>query len=227
MLPIGRNGCFTKRPVGSVTCARVVHRVGRNAGWGAGPDEIVSELEAIGVLAGAAQSRRTTALRLAETLRSRERTPRGRWLAGVLEDVAAGACSVLEHGYLTRVERAHGLPRAERQVRVTATLGVTYRDAEYDDLVLELDGRLFHNTARQRDRDFDRDLDVAVDGRTSVRLGYGQVFDRPCRTAERIALLLTQRGWTGTPVRCGPDCPLRGVWLSPGDSHTPHKRRAG
>lgn len=38
------------------------------------------------------------------------------WLRDVLEDVALGTCSLLEHGYLTRVERPHGLPRCLRQV---------------------------------------------------------------------------------------------------------------
>ncbi len=60
-----------------------------------------------------------------------------------------------------------------------------YRDVTYDDLDLELDGRLYHDNVEQRDRDLDRDLDAAVAQRTAVRLGYGQVVDRPCRTAGR------------------------------------------
>lgn len=59
----------------------------------------------------------------------------------MLADLDQGTTSVLEHGYLNAVERAHGLPRAERQVRVTGQLGVIYRDAEYpSDVVVELDG---------------------------------------------------------------------------------------
>jgi hypothetical protein len=106
-------------------------------------------------------------------------------------------------------------------------LGVVYRDAQYDDLLIELDGRLFHNSAAQRDRDLDRDLDAAVERRASVRLGYGQVFDRPCHTAARIATLLVRRGWAGPPVACGPTCVLRGGWLPLGDSEAPHNRNAG
>jgi hypothetical protein len=185
------------------------------------------ELEAIGAIAEAVQSRRTTALRMLGTLEQRERMTRRRWMLAVLRDVADGAASVLEHGYLTRIERPHGLPRAQRQVRASATLGVVYRDVEYADLVLELDGRLFHDTAAQRDRDLDRDLDAAAEGRVSVRIGYGQVFDRPCTTAARVALLLIQRGWTGVPARCGPDCDLRGVLLSPTGSQPPRKEIAG
>ncbi len=170
-----------------------------------------SDLDALGVLAAAVGSRRTTACRLLGRLEVRLRSPRRAWLAGVLEDIALGTCSVLEHGYLDLVERAHDLPSADRQRRVTATLGVTYRDAEYAELALELDGRVFHDSAEQRDRDLDRDLDAAVDGQTSIRLGYGQVFGRPCLTARRIGVLLQQRGWTGAPTPCGPGCRLDGA----------------
>lgn len=65
----------------------------------------------------------------------------------VLEDVATGVYSVLEHRYLTRVERPHGLPTARRQRVVRAGRGPAYRDVEYPTigLVVELDGRLGHD----------------------------------------------------------------------------------
>jgi hypothetical protein len=168
-------------------------------------------VDALGVLAAAVQSRRTTARRMLVSLDARARSPRREWVAGVLEDVAEGACSVLEQGYLRQVERAHRLPRAERQTRVTATMGVIYRDASYPTMYVELDGRLFHDNPAQRDRDLDRDLDAAVDGRSTIRLGYGQVFDRPCLTAARLATLLHQRGWRGQACPCGPTCPVGGA----------------
>ncbi|MET1059435.1 MAG: hypothetical protein ABWX84_07545 [Nocardioides sp.] len=83
-------------------------------------------------------------------------------MSGVLRDVAEGTCSVLEHGYLHLVERAHGLPSAQRQLHATGSVGVVYRDADYGLLVVELDGRLFHDSTEQRDRDFERDLDCAL-----------------------------------------------------------------
>ena len=166
-----------------------------------------SDFDCLGELARAVQGRRTTAGRLLARLADRDRIARRDWIAAVLRDVADGACSVLEHGYLTRVERAHGLATARRQVRDRPGAGVVHRDVEYDGgLVVELDGRLFHDTAAQRDLDFDRDLDAAVAGKQSVRLSYGQVFDRGCRTAARIALLLRAHGWSGRLDRC-PDCP--------------------
>jgi len=169
-----------------------------------------SELAAIGVLADLCQSRRTTAGRILEAVQSRQRIERRAWLQGVLTDIADGTCSTLEHGYLVRVERAHGLPRGERQVAVRARVGVALRDVDYDPLplVVELDGRLFHDSSGQRDLDLDRDLDAVVDGRSTVRLGWGQVFERPCYTAARISALLIRSGWTGRPHMCGPDCGL-------------------
>lgn len=163
------------------------------------------ELDMIATLARAVQKRHTTAARLADTLGNRTRAPRRDLVRGVLEDVAHGTCSVLEHGYLTRVERAHGMLAAERQQRGTCSLGVVYRDAAYGGLIVELDGRLFHDTVAQRDADVERDLDAALDGRETVRLSWGQVFGRPCSTADKVSRLLVARGWPAARP-CGPGC---------------------
>lgn len=168
-----------------------------------------TDLAAVGVLAESLQSRRTTAARLQDALSKRRRTPRRSWLDSVLADLADGTCSVLEVGFLRRVERPHGLPRGRRQVRAVGAMGAAYRDAEYDGLVIELDGRLFHDNARQRDRDMDRDLDTHAEGRAPVRLGYGQVFGRPCATAARLEAVFRRQGWRGRARPCGPGCVLR------------------
>jgi len=129
----------------------------------------------------------------------------------VLTDIAAGSCSALEHLFLTRVVRAHGIPDPSRQLPRTVVEATgthrEYRDAEWtqEAVVAELDGRLFHDNARQRDRDLERDLDDAVDGKVAVRLGWGQVTRRSCRTAQRLGALLTTRGWVGTTTNC-PEC---------------------
>jgi hypothetical protein len=158
------------------------------------------DMTAVAVLADAVQARRTTAPRLRATVAARQRVARRAFLLGVLTDIAEGTCSVLEHGYLTRVERAHGLPRGRRQAGGRSV----FRDVLYDDFgqVVELDGRMFHDSARQRDADLDRDLEAAVQGLGTVRLGWGQVFGRPCQTAERLAVLLRVRGWTGQLRGC-------------------------
>jgi len=169
-----------------------------------------SDFDALGELSRVVQSRRTTAYRLSETLRGRERVPRRRWLESVLADVASGTCSVLEHGYLYRVERAHGLARARRQVRDRLGPGVVFRDVLYEGgTVVELDGRLFHDTTAQRDRDYDRDLDAAASGQRTLRLSWGQVFDRPCWTTVRVVRVLVASGCPVAARPCSPGCSLR------------------
>jgi hypothetical protein len=167
-----------------------------------------SEMEAIGAIARAVQSQRTTAVRMAQTLSTRSRAPRRAFLGGVLADVATGTCSVLEHAYLTGVERPHGLPKALRQVREVTASGVVYRDVKLLGVPIELDGRLVHDTVEQRDRDFERDLDAMVAGTGTVRLSWGQVVGRPCRTADKLSALVRLRG--GPPAHpCGPGCAVR------------------
>lgn len=192
--------------------------------WNVGPPRLRYEEAAIDVAAKAStdfraldslsraiQSRRTTAQHMLVSARRRTRLARRDWIESVLADVAAGACSVLEHGYLNRVERAHGLGDPRRQVFDKLGAGSVYRDVHYPcGLVVELDGRLFHDTTEQRDRDLDRDLDVAAEGDQTVRLSYGQVFDRACWTAVRVARVLRLNGWPGDPVACGVDCVVRG-----------------
>lgn len=141
---------------------------------------------------------------------SRARLRRRRLVLAVLDDVEAGACSVLERGYLTRVERAHCLPRAVRQLVRRTDAGVEYRDVEYVEfgLVVELDGRVGHDGWAAGGRDADRDLDDRAAGRETVRLRHQQVFDTPCRTATRVGAILRRRGWAGSPRSCGPECVL-------------------
>ncbi len=168
-----------------------------------------SELDAVGAIARAVQGRHTTAVRMQEVLASRSRAPRRAFLEAVLADVADGTCSVLEREYAARVERPHDLPRGRRQLRVGTVSGVVYRDSAFRQLLIELDGRLFHDTAEQRDRDHERDLDAAVAGQGSVRLTWGQVVGRPCSTAAKVSLLLERCGVPGGRP-CGPTC----AWLA-------------
>jgi hypothetical protein len=165
-----------------------------------------SDLDAVAALADACGSRRTTAARLLRTLDQRPRVRRRTWLEGVLGDVAEGTCSVLEHGYLDLVERPHGLPTGRRQASRRHAGSTTSRDVDYDGLVVELDGRLFHDSPHARDLYLERDLDAAIGGSETIRLGYGQVFDRGCSTAAKLGLVLRRRGWDGRPTPCA-GCP--------------------
>jgi hypothetical protein len=84
---------------------------------------------------------------------------------------------------------------------------VAYRDAAYGEtLLVELDGRLFHDSTTQRDADFERDLDAAVGGQSTPRLSWGQVFDRPCSTAAKVARILQAHGIDCRPRACGLGC---------------------
>ncbi|VXC27903.1 hypothetical protein [Nocardioides sp. AX2bis] len=202
----------------------VVHQVARldeTVLWNLGPprqrypDAVLdaaaaagTELDRVAVLARAAGSRRTTVAQVVAALAHRTRYPRRRWTEDVLRDAAAGTCSVLEHRYLVGVERAHGLPRARRQQREAGVTGVVYRDVALGAAVVELDGRLHHDDPVARDEDLERDLDVAVSGRATVRLGWGQVVGRPCRTATKVAAFLRQHGVEAYARPCGPGCPV-------------------
>ncbi len=159
-------------------------------------------------LAADLQTRELRVQDLRGALASRRRHGARQVVGALLDDLESGACSVLERGYLD-LERRHGMPGADRQQQDSLGGRTIYRDAPYADLglVVELDGRAFHDTAAARDRDADRDLDTRVaDGSETVRLTHGQVFDRGCETVRKVATLLERRGWAGPFVSC-PDCP--------------------
>jgi len=180
--------------------------------------------DAIALIGDACQQWRTTADRLRNTLRDYPRMRHRGMLAQVLEDAAEGVYSVLEHRYLTKVERPHGLPTARRQRRVRPGRSSAYRDVEYLGLytVVELDGRLGHEQANDRWDDMDRDVGSATMGDLTLRLSWQQVED-PCRTASAVGRILAARGWTGQLVACSRNCPVTGVW---GDLQSPRDRES-
>lgn len=163
------------------------------------------------LLAEATWSRQTDARTIAATLGRRRGGANHALLAGMLDDLALGACSVLEREYLHRVERAHGLPCAERQVGATA-VGRVQRDVEYRPfaVVVELDGRAFHESPQAFDQDLGRDLATAAlrhgSDRVTLRVGWGQVLRDACSTAGHVGDVLRSKGWEGTLRRC-PQCP--------------------
>jgi hypothetical protein len=171
----------------------------------------------IAALADACQSRRTTAARLSDQLTELRNLPGRSDLLTVLQDVASGAHSVLEHRYLTRVERPHRLPTARRQRRVRPGRRPAYRDVEYlgGKVVVELDGRLGHDATLDRWADLERDVESAVLGGQTLRFGWGQVLD-PCRVAAAVGVLLGQAGWRGRPKPCGPSCSVGDLRRVPG-----------
>ena len=163
----------------------------------------------VAVLSDVVQRRRTNYLGLERALALRPRLAGRAEIAALLSDLKTGANSFLEHAYLVLVERPHGLPIAERQFVSRAGGRRAERDAIYRlfGVYVELDGRAFHDNARARDRDMERDLNAAVEASAlTIRLGHGQVSQRPCSTAAKVATLLRRGGWTGEFIRC-PNCP--------------------
>ncbi len=166
--------------------------------------------EVVAVASVVCQQRRTTPARLLRELRRRDRHAHRQFLEALLCDVAAGAETPLEIGFLRRVERAHGLPRGRRQHRMPTTGGLMVVDVFYEDsrTIAELDGRIGHEAPF---RDEERDNFAAVRGGTTLRYGWVAVFERPCRVAGQLGGVLLDRGWAG-PIRpCGPGCPAPGV----------------
>jgi very-short-patch-repair endonuclease len=165
--------------------------------------------DAMSWIARACGSRCTTAARIAAALAAR---PKLRWrteLRLAVDDAEKGAHSSLEMRYIRDIERAHRLPTAQRQVSVRRDGRRQFKDAEYEayGVVVEIDGRASHPDD-QRWRDLRRDNAVVADGGAPLRYGTADLTDRPCQVAAQLAQVLRFRGWTGTPVRCGPSCEL-------------------
>jgi hypothetical protein len=165
---------------------------------------------AVTLMTDICQQRLTTPARLTLAIRDRPGLRLGSFLADLLDDVASGTHSYLELTYLRGVERAHNLPTGQRQSRASDGTRIYYRDVAYEafGVVIELDGRLGHESGSDRWADLERDMFTASQGSVTVRLGYGQVLANPCRTAGAIAMLLRRRGWIGRLKRCGPQCRL-------------------
>ncbi len=163
--------------------------------------------EAFGWLARACSRRLTTASLLSAAMAAR---PKMRWrteLTNALDDVAAGVHSVLEWRYVRNVEVRHGLPRAERQAISLAGNRTRYLDNQYQKfgVVVELDGGAAH-PAESRWRDIHRDNASAAAGMVTLRYGWADITEHPCRVASEIAAALHRGGWTGRLRPCGPAC---------------------
>jgi hypothetical protein len=165
--------------------------------------------DAITWITRACGRRLTTEERLRSAMAARKKM---RWraeLSDVLGAVGGGVHSVLEHRYLRDVERAHGLPRSRRQVRVVIDGRAVYRDAYYEEylVAIELDGRASHPDD-ERWRDYRRDLQAAADAIVTYRLSWRNVDRDGCETAALLARALQRRGWKGQPKPCSPRCPV-------------------
>ncbi len=162
------------------------------------------------VLLDTCRQRRTTPERVLNELDALPRLPGRSTLRRILLDADQGVHSLIEHAYLHRVERAHGLPPATRQVRVSEGGRTIYRDTAHEPygVVVELDGRAGHLDSISRWRDMSRDNAAATTGKLTLRFGY-QLLTHPCEAAAQVAAALHLRGWLGEPRPCSPACPVR------------------
>lgn len=155
--------------------------------------------------------RRTTAERIRKALDSRKKMRWRREIVLALGDAEDGALSVLEHRYVRRVERPHGLPAAHRQARIRQRTGNRYLDNLYEPygVCVELDGTAAHPEDEQW-RDKRRDNANTVSGLVTLRFGFPELGDRRCESASQVATLLRAHGWTGSPRPCArPSCALQ------------------
>ncbi len=166
--------------------------------------------EALAWLARACGARLTTSDRLRTALDARTRVRWREALTAALDDIGGGAHSLLELRYITRVERPHRLPPAQRQVRITRGKRTEYKDILYKEfgVGVETDGAVAH-PPEARWRDQHRDNAGAVDGIVTLRYSWSDVTQRPCHVAAEMARVLHQRGWRGLPSPCSPSCPLK------------------
>ncbi len=165
---------------------------------------------ALGWLADGVRSRRVSTSQLRAELLRRRRVRHGTLLREVLDDVTSGAESAAELAYVRRVERAHGLPQAIRQLPRNG--GAQRHDNAYREFayLVEVDGRL-HGAWSARVRDGARDRQASAQGWLTDRVFWSDVGPGACITAAEIAGVLRARGWQGRPRPCQrPLCALRG-----------------
>jgi hypothetical protein len=188
-------------PQRSPPTVRVEEAVLQHAAWSTRPSH------GLAVIADACQQGVTSPAKVRSALELLPRLRGRRQWYGVLEDVAMGARSFLEVGYLRRVERAHGLPSPLRQNQGSSDGRRVWRDGEYSDfgVIHELDGRLGHEWTGDQLRDRRRDGWAAASGAVTLRHGYADIME-PCETARLVAATLQARGWRGSPRRCGVAC---------------------
>ncbi|MBI4939238.1 MAG: hypothetical protein HY830_00645 [Actinobacteria bacterium] len=171
--------------------------------------------EVVDLVIRATATRRTTPARIRAALARRPRMRHRALLVEMLGEVAEGVQSALESRYRRSVERAHGLPRAERN-RPEPVLDPSgrvvrrrYRDVRYRrwDTVVELDGLEAHPEWLRR---FDRrrDNSVTLVGDRALQYGWFEVVETPCQVAADVVVVLRRAGWRGTPVACSSTCAI-------------------
>jgi hypothetical protein len=145
-----------------------------------------------------------TADMLRDAMAARSRLRWRAWLTEAFTEAGEGVHFPLERRYARDVERAHGLPNAQRQARRRIDGKTHYKDNWYPEygICVELDGAAYHPPEQIR-RDKRRDnVNLAADDTRTYRFDIVDVTERACRSAEMVAASLRRNGWRGAPHAC-------------------------
>ncbi|MGH9041625.1 MAG: type IV toxin-antitoxin system AbiEi family antitoxin domain-containing protein [Acidimicrobiia bacterium] len=135
---------------------------------------------------------RVTTLRsVADAVIAAGRTPGIRLVRQELDGYLAGKQpteSALEDAFVKLLAR-HGIPEPERQYQPPWE---PHRRVDFarpaDRLLIELDGRLWHSSAADRERDRAKDERAAAHGFATVRITWVDVHDTPARVLECLEI---------------------------------------
>jgi hypothetical protein len=167
----------------------------------------------------AISGRHTTPERLLARLTERKRYPSREDVKLMLGYAAEGILSWLELQWTNGVERPHGLPAAQHQVRVAQATGNKYLDNLYEyrgiRLCVEVDGMAAHPESEQgRDKERDR-RNLVEHGILTLRFESKDLRtkEQKCVAAVGVARVLSRAsGSDGSPGRvghpCSPVCPV-------------------
>ena len=168
--------------------------------------EMRSPFAVVGLLTDACRSKSVSPHEVLRAMGRRRRQRHRQLVKDTVADVIGGVESNLEHKYLVRVERPHGLPVGRRQVRDRVDGVPIRKDVEYEEFatVVELDGRMGHEGSG-RHRDSRRDNASTLRRKATLRYGHADL-QVPCAVASEVAAVLRDRGWSGQATPCGPNC---------------------
>lgn len=172
---------------------------------------VSNRLDAAGVMdlvSSANQKGRVSADQLERAMRT-IRVKHRKLIVELLAEIREGSTTPLEIPGVRRILKAHRLPTGHGQVRERINGAVAIRDRLILGLIIEFDGRLGHADPRGRLRDLDRDNTAALTGRPTLRFGWTDVHENPCRAADQVVEALTRLGADIDPVRCSSGCRSR------------------
>jgi very-short-patch-repair endonuclease len=154
-----------------------------------------TDREATLLLTLAVQQRRASPAELHDATAGIRRHRRRRLLASVIAELAGGVRSLNELD-VARAMRSRGLPEPSRQRVRQRPSGSQYLDADFPDhdITLEIDGPQ-HEEPEARLDDLVRDVGLATDGRTVVRIPMVAWRLGEARVLDALEGLFAARGW--------------------------------